>query len=300
MAPGGKAGPGSRGVSVIVPIYEGWPILSRTLAALLRDLRGLRLPWQLLLVDNESSVELIERVSALQEPGEDLRVLRRRRLGGRHFQPGAARNIGIAEARYDCLVFLDADCVPGAGMLEIYAELTLADPETVFLGHREFVSSEELSPAEIAADRSILQRAPRVGSRSNYGHPQDRRLAELLDLDGHPRPYDCLYGCNFALHRSCLGSVRFDPAYDGYWGYEDIDLGFRLHQRGRRFRYVPEAFVFHQEGTELSREERAAGRLRNLAIFASRCPGFVEYRGQSRRAGALPDQLRAGALVNVA
>jgi GT2 family glycosyltransferase len=111
----------------------------------------------------------------------------------------------------------------------------------------------------------------------------------LRTLASHPRPYDCLFGCNFAMHRACLGELRFDAAYDGHWGYEDIDLGHRLHGAGRRFHYVPEAFVYHQEGESLDEGERFAGRHRNLALLERRAPGFLAYRARSARAGALPD-----------
>ncbi len=97
------------------------------------------------------------------------------------------------------------------------------------------------------------------------------------------RPYDCLFGCNFAIRRETLGELRFREAYDGHWGYEDIDLGYRLHRRGAPFRYVPEAFVYHQEGGELTEDDRQAGRSRNFPILAATVPGFADYRAGASR-----------------
>lgn len=293
-SPSGLPGPG---VSVIVPAYEAWPVLRLTLSAILWDLRHLEVPWQLLVIDNESAPALARRVRRLGRAREALEVVRRSELLGQHFQPGAARNLGIERARHDCLVFLDADCVPSRGAIRHYAQLVSRDREAVFIGHRVFVNADGLDANAVADDRSLLEQAPRVASRSNYGEVHDRRLAELAELGDHPRPYDCLYGCNFALHRSCLGDLRFDPSYDGFWGYEDIDLGLRLHWAGRRFQYVPEAFVFHQEASQMSEVARRSGRLRNLALLERRCPGFIAYRLHSRRPGALPEEVRASLTV---
>jgi GT2 family glycosyltransferase len=274
---------------VIIPTYEAWPNLRRTLLSVLRDVRDLDVPWQLLVVDNESAPSLARDVARLGRSGEALEVVRRTRLDGSYFQPGAARNIGIERARHDCLVFLDADCVPAEGTLRRYLQLVSEDRQGVFIGHRVFISADELDAEAVAHQRDLLHERPQVHSVSNYGALYDRRLVELRNLEEHPRPYDCLFGCNFALHRSCLGELRFHYLYDGFWGYEDIDLGWQLHEAGRRFKYIPEAYVFHQEGTQVSVSDRVSGRLRNLALFERRCPGFIAYRAKSSRPGALPD-----------
>ena len=153
----------------------------------------------------------------------------------------------------------------------------------MLLGHREFVDASPFGAEELAGDRRALEGADRVPSESNYGLVEDRRLPELRDLASHPRPYDCLFGCNFAIRRETLGELRFRDAYDGHWGYEDIDLGYRLHRRGAPFRYVPEAFVYHQEGGELTENDRQAGRSRNFPILAATVPGFADYRAQASR-----------------
>lgn len=172
-----------------------------------------------------------------------------------------------------------------------YRDLVYQAPDTVFLGHRVFIDACGLLPAGLAADRGLLDLLPAVASTSNYGHSTDRRLPELCALSEHPRPYDCLFACNFALHRNCLGDHRFNPVFDGHWGYEDIELGHRLFRAGRRFRYVPEAFVYHQEGGTLSAREQATGRQRNFLIAARLIPGFLAYRTASQRLGAVPGRL---------
>jgi glycosyltransferase involved in cell wall biosynthesis len=279
---------GHPGVSIIIPTYESLDLLHRTVATTLLECQSAGGDWEVIAVDNESREELTDRLRTITAEAGSLRVIRRTGLGGRHFQPGAARNIGIAIARFDVLIFLDADCLPTPGLVRRYRALASRFRGTVFLGHRVFVDASGLSGVRPAEDRRLLSCAPPVASRSNYGQSIDRRIAELRALEEHPCPYNCLHSCNFALHRACLGAERFDPVFDGYWGYEDIELGYRLFRNGRSFRYVPQAFVYHQEGGTLSDQDRMTGRERNFWIAAQRIPGFLNYRRESRRIESVP------------
>jgi glycosyltransferase involved in cell wall biosynthesis len=281
------------GVSVIIPVHDAWPVLQRTITATSFDCRNAEISWEILVVDNDSShatIEALEELVRRLHIVDEVRLFRRVGLEAGPFQPGGARNLGIDHARYCSLVFLDADCIPSSSLIRLYAERTAHDRGAVFLGHRVFIDAGTLDPEHIAGDRTVLDRLNPVASPSNYGVLDDRRLPELLELDRLDRPYNCLFGCNFALHVDALGAHRFDPVFDGFWGYEDIELGYRLHRAGRAFHYVPEAFVYHQEACGLDPPRRAAGRLRNFTLATERIPGFLAFRQQSTRPGALPDR----------
>jgi glycosyltransferase involved in cell wall biosynthesis len=279
----------SDGVSVIVPSFEAWPVLHRTLEAVVHDCVAWGGAWEVIVVDNESGPRFTERAQRLAAHYEHLRLIRRSGLGQKNFQPGAARNLGIEAASHPTLVFLDADCVPSAGLIQAYYRATRDCRHVVFVGHRIFVDAAGLAPAAVATDRRVIGCLEPVRSTSNYGYAVERRMAELETLDVHPRPYDCMYACNMAMHRDCLSDQRFAPIFDGYWGYEDIELGYRLHRIGRIFQYLPEAFVYHQEGGSLDVDERALGRKRNFLIAAELIYDFVTYRRSIPRVGAAPD-----------
>jgi glycosyltransferase involved in cell wall biosynthesis len=279
----------SAGVSVIVPSFQGWPLLCRTLEAILFECRAAGGEWEVIVVDNESGRSTVDQLHELAGRIDELRVIARTGLQGRHFQPGAARNVGIEAARFPCLIFLDADCIPSTGLVDAYRSQVTRSPDTVFIGHRVFNDCSGVDPVHIAQDRGLLARLPPILSASNPGQLTDRRLVELRELDHHPRPYDCLFGCNFAVHCDYLADHRFSSAFDGHWGYEDVELGHRLHRAGNRFEYLREAFVFHQAGGALSQGDRLAGRRRNFAVADDLIPGFLQYRQASRRWRAAPD-----------
>ena len=276
------------GVSVIVPTFRSWPAVHRTLAAVIRDCRSSGSAWEVIVVDNDSGTEFVRRLDGYRAGVDGLTVIARTGLDGLNFQPGAARNAGIEAARHDCLIFLDADCIPGPGLIRAYRDRIQDDDRTIYIGHRHFVDTNGLDADMVAADRGLLAKLPPVPSTSNYGQPVERRMPELEQLDAHEKPFDCMYACNMAAHRRCIGSHRFDPVFDGCWGYEDIELGYRLHRAGRRFEYLPAAYVYHQEGASLLPEQRATGRQRNFAIAAGLIDDFAEYRSSIRRVGAVP------------
>jgi GT2 family glycosyltransferase len=289
LANGG--GGGKRGLSVVIPTYEGWPMLRRTLACVEADARRLDRPCQVVIVDNGSSNGTRQRIRWLARKSRvKIDLVLRTNLGGIHFRPGTARNIGVERARYDQVVFFDADCVPATDTLKLYCRAMDAQPEAVFLGHREFVDAAAFGPEQIASDRDLLSELPAIRSSSNYKQALDRRLRDLRQLDRHQRPYDCLHGCNFALSKAHFrGGVWFDEAYDGAWGYEDIDLGYQLYQRGLEFRYLADAFVYHQEPDEPAEpRQRNNERLRNILILDRKIGDFIAYRQRSGRVYALP------------
>src|SRR5215210_5369995 len=94
------------GGSVIVPTYGNWQQVERTLRATVHDCETLAHPWEIIVVDNESAPGWVAAFWRIFGGDERIRLIRRTGLGGRHFQPGAARNIGIEAARHDWLVFL--------------------------------------------------------------------------------------------------------------------------------------------------------------------------------------------------
>jgi glycosyltransferase involved in cell wall biosynthesis len=89
--------------SIIIPVYNRVSLIDRTLASILdQDLsQGLIRDLEIIVVDDGSTDGTREK---LEKYGDRLKILQQANQG-----PGAARNLGIAKATGDYILFLDSD-----------------------------------------------------------------------------------------------------------------------------------------------------------------------------------------------
>ncbi len=90
-------------VSVIVPAYNAAATIERCLASV----QAQSCPdWELLVVDDASTDDTVQKIAAQAATDSRIRLLRNTANSG---MPAVPRNLGIAEARGRFLAFLDAD-----------------------------------------------------------------------------------------------------------------------------------------------------------------------------------------------
>lgn len=264
------------GISIIIPTYNRSAMLRKLLCGLIVQ-KGYSSRYEIIIVDNGSEEDILDKISDFKE-SLPIRILKRR-LSKRHFRPGSARNIGVGRAKYDIIVFLDSDCVPSDTFLHFHSEALLSRRGIVTISHRVFVDGSICTENMILRGNNSLSGLSLVRSSSNYLQVVDRRIPELTMLSQHPAPYNCLHGCNVGLRRQDFYKAgMFDVAFDGHWGYEDIEFGYRLFQNGAHFIYLPEAFVYHLEGEGLSLSERLEGKYRNYALACKKIPNYDYFR----------------------
>jgi mycofactocin system glycosyltransferase len=219
------------GVTVVVPVRDRPDGLNRLLAALRDDPATAALP--VLVVDDGSVVPV-------SVPGAVLgvRVLRHEVARG----PAAARNTGLAAATTEFVAFLDSDCVPLAGWLDVLRP-HLVDPRLA-----------------VVAPRVVALAGSRPGWLSDY-----ETAVSALDMGAEPasvRPLSAVsYVPSAALlaRRSALGD-GFDETMRVA---EDVDLVWRLTAAGWRVRYEPAARVAHDHPA------RAGQWLRRRAFYGT-------------------------------
>ena len=202
-------------VTVVIPVRDRAEMLDRCLAAL-----GCTHP--VVVVDDGS-----------QDPARVAEVAGR--YGARVVRheidlgPAAARNSGLAEVASDCVAFLDSDCVPAPGWIE---ELLphLADPEVAMVAPRIAPLASAGARGRYSRAHSCLDMGPREGLVA-----AGTRLAYV--------PSAALVARRSAL-LDAAGVPAFDPSLRQG---EDVDLGWRLAERGYRVRYEPAVTVGHVE-----------------------------------------------------
>ncbi len=203
--------------SVIVPAHQAAALLPDTLAALARSTLP-RDRWELLVADDASRDE----TSTVAARWADTVIT----LPGKPLGPGGARNAAAARAVGRWLVFVDADVRVHPDTLELIATVVTDDPELVAL-----FGSYDTNPEArglLSEYRNLLHR---------YVHLRGAGVAETFWA-----------GCG-AVRRDAFEAVGgFDTARFPRPQIEDIELGYRLRDRGGRIRLDPAI-----QGTHLKR-----------------------------------------------
>ncbi|HET9073962.1 MAG TPA: glycosyltransferase [Solirubrobacteraceae bacterium] len=239
IAQAGAAPPfGGGDVTVIVPTAGRWDALERTLDALAAQTVG---GFATIVVVNG----LEGAVPASVRCRPRLRVLAKENEG-----PGPARNLALALADTALILFLGDDTIPVSDLLARHLARHNAEPgpEVAVLGkvrwHPEVAGGRVnrfLDWSGIQYDYAALDaELERARSRPGRG---DGDAAAAIDAG-----FGRFYTANVSLKRAFC--ERFDPAFR--FGYEDIDLGFRLAEKGMTLRYEPRALALHLHANTLA------------------------------------------------
>lgn len=175
---------------------------------------------------------------------------------------GAARNAAARlalEQGADLLVFLDVDCLPGAGLLERYISAADTHPDAMLCGPVTYLRS--------------IQRPSTLDELDAFTHPHPGRP---LPPDGTvvaatDAEFDLFWSLSFAVTPATWTRLGgFDEVYEGY-GAEDTDLGRRARSLGVQLQWVGGAHAYHQWHPAGSPPWRHLDDiLRNGALFAER------------------------------
>ncbi len=212
-------------LSVIVPTFNNREILQKTLLTLFEQ----TLPaqrYEIVVLDDGSTDGTAEMVKALASPVP--LTYRWRENRGR----AAARNAGSRLASGRILLYLDSDILAGSDLLE---------------RHYRFYAAHH-GPIGVQG-RTVVHPASKVT-------PFMKTKELFPDLTRRNRtnlsPYHFITR-NVSIRAEDLWAVGgFDESFPGY-GWEDIDLGLRLHTHGVRLFYDPHAIGYHYEVETLER-----------------------------------------------
>jgi GT2 family glycosyltransferase len=239
-------------VSVVVCAYNA----ESTMDGCLSSLQALRYPaYEVVVVDDGST----DRTGGIAERYEGVHVIHQENKG-----LSAARNVGIAASTGEIIAFTDSDCV--------------VDPDWLHYLVASFLSSglpavggPNLPPPEDSLVASCVAAAP--------GGP----LQVLLnDEEAEHIP-----GCNMAFRREVLEEIGgFDPIFRA--AGDDVDICWRLQQRGYRIGWSPAAMVWHFRRNTVKAyvgQQRGYGKAEALLYF--RHPDRFNALGYSRWRGRI-------------
>ncbi len=209
---------GPRRLTVVVPAHNASGVLPRCLAALAAsDLA--RSEWELVVVDDCSRDDTAE-IAAGTTAGPADRVIR---LDSGPHGPAFARNRGVEAAGGDVVVFVDADvCVHPDALTRFAAHFEPPGDLVAVFGAYD---DQPGASGFLSVYRNLLHR---------YVHERDAGEAETFWA-----------GCG-AVHAGAFREVGgFDEARFPRPQIEDIELGYRLRDRGGRILIDPEIQAKH-------------------------------------------------------
>jgi glycosyltransferase involved in cell wall biosynthesis len=197
---------------VVIPTFNNRDTLPQTLAAV----QAQKIPpgWDVSIIVSDDGSR--DNTVAWAEEYAKTAALPVSVLVGPHAGAGSARNRAVAHSQVEIIFLLGADII--------------LRPQAVSR-HLEF---HERHPAQQAAALGFVQWDPRL---------KPSPLMEWLIHGGQFNDYDAalgkhvvdparfFYGSHISVKRPCLREEKFSPAFQQY-GWEDLELGRRLAQRG--------------------------------------------------------------------
>jgi len=233
-------------LSVVIPTRDKRELLERTLRALRVQQPGVE-EWEIVVVDDGSRDDTGVFLRDLTMVDPRLCVVRPPHNVGR----AAARNLGWRRATGRWVVFLDDDILAPPGLLRAHLEL--------------FARADDIGTiGAVVTDPDIVD-AP------HFRYLDTRGVAKLPP---GPAPGKYFVTQNAGVPRQALARIGgFDESYAAY-GFEDMDLGFRLEDAGIRFRVLPgpvPRHIHHHTLAAYLEKKRICGRA-SLRQVAARHP----------------------------
>jgi chondroitin synthase len=255
-------------VSVVIAHYNVHDLLSRCIAGLSAQTYPHDL-IEVIISDDGSDHTPREAELAFAEV-LNLTIISQPRLG---FRAATARNRAIERASGDVIICIDSDVIPTQNLIEAHMRFFHVSRHVVTVGPRKFVDVSGIEPVEVPSKLPSLRFYPDVPSASNHGFQLDGRNPFFEHFSSERKPYWFFYTCNVGFTREACSRVGlFDCRFDGHWGYEDVEFGYRLFLDGNVFMFTPDAVALHQESRILSQEQRTADGDINLAKLIAKWP----------------------------
>jgi GT2 family glycosyltransferase len=218
-------------LAVVIPTRDRWDILRRTLAAL-----------EAQTVLGFETIVVVDGKDQRPPPLANVRLIEQPERRG----PGAARNRAARQVERPLLLFLGDDMVPTPNLVSLH------------------LAQHEKHPEESSAVLGLVKPHPDVAqSRLDRWIERSGLQFDFANIEGDDAGWGRFYSCNVSLKRKFfLDAGGFDEEF--VFDYEDLDLAWRLHERGLRLWFERDAVAHHVHVYDLERlarrfESRARG-----------------------------------------
>ncbi len=217
-------------LSIIIPTFNRAETLRECLARLLDSAEGTS--HEIIVVDDGSADHTRTVVEEAQQNQPQIKYIFQENAG-----QGIARNKGISESEGHVVMFIGDDMLATSDLIKEHLSSHEANPsmQHACLGAVDWDPEHEITTAMkwSTNEHKFLNR---------FGGHQF--AFDKLSTGTKP-DYNFFYTSNISLKKDMLGEDGFDPEFKGY-GWEDIELGYRLQKKGMQLEFNPKAVVHHR------------------------------------------------------
>jgi glycosyltransferase involved in cell wall biosynthesis len=201
--------------SIVIPTYNRLPILQKCLMALEEQQLDREIAsYEVVVVDDGSTDGTIEWLQSHRDRLPHVKLFEQSHQGA-----AAARNLGVAQAEGDTIIFIDSDLVVTPVFVQSHADALLRGQQ------------------ELGNDKLFTYGA--VINTANF----DRPTSEPYKITDFSNAYFATGNVAIAKHWLETAGL-FDLGFQLY-GWEDLELGVRLKNLGLKLIKCPEAVGYH-------------------------------------------------------
>ena len=197
-------------ISVIIPSYNSWPLIERTLISL--EKQKYSGEYEVIVADSSDDGSHLE----IAKNFPKINLLHKER---RDF-PGAGRNRAIDASKGDIIAMIDADAEASENWLDVIAKNIEREPDVAGFGGAVENARKESTAAQVAHLLEFGGYTPNWKKRKVRMNP----------------------ACNLALRREVFDKVRF---IEEWFGNEDVLLAKEIESMGKYIIFDPQMLVFH-------------------------------------------------------
>jgi glycosyltransferase involved in cell wall biosynthesis len=238
-------------LSIIIPSYNRASLVEKTLGSLIHQTGT---DFQIILVDHGST----DTTEDVYLKYKDILPLSYYKIGRESSSPGAPRDFGVRKAEAPLILFVDSGSIVPSGFVEAHREFHRLHSKHVGIGPQLKNEDTDTDFSSLFAHEDLDEVYPLL----KEAQFQDARLA--VNLETSTFPWHWGWTANLSLPRDAyFAAGGFDLELQG-WGYEDVDLCYRLSQQNMTIAFVEDGWCaeipHHREGLK----ERMENNQRNM------------------------------------
>lgn len=252
-------------ISVIIPTYNKVKYLSLVLQSFFSQTID-KSKYEIIVVDDGSTDNTEKVLKKINFDGNFSYIFwPRRRMAKKEFwqtwakfhnRAGLVRNIGIEKARGNIILFNDNDIIVEPDCLKRHLRHHLKHPDLVVKSMRWFVNDAFSIEKRLSIKVNNLRKNAK-SEKTEFGKKIHCRMYNLA-REGWQR----ITSYNMSVSKKNLAQVGLFHMDSPFWGYEDIDLGFRLGKLKKRLMWDSDINVYH-----LPHPSQTGDELNALAVF---------------------------------